>query len=230
MSHLISLVVGFATTPLGALCVCGLALLFAVCLIIWAIAEKRPKQLLVGGSIVIIVIFGGFLQILTSSTPSSGDIAVILDKDGHVVASTEHMIWLKPGQTTISLARATHAKASVQPITDNPKVRRLEMTLDSEIIDAKKFVEANHITPKTLCESKADGHEADHGPACQQRDAVLFQLYEFMNAHSRELSRFYNPYDPKQTLELENMLHANLDEPLAAKGIRMVRLAKWTTE
>lgn len=166
----------------------------------------------------------GVIITVTYSTIGCGGLVAILDESGKVVDVTAETRWVRP-HLKVQLTRGVQANASVQPITDNPKVRRLGLTVDTEIVDARRFVESMNIKANSTCEvAKDEGH------ACQQRDAVLFHLYEFMNSHSRELGKFYNPYDPQQTRDLEALMRANLDEPLAAKGLRLVRLAKWTTD
>ncbi|MFA6099889.1 MAG: hypothetical protein WC750_03350 [Patescibacteria group bacterium] len=167
---------------------------------------------------------GSVLIVPSHSTIGWSDSVVILDDSGKVVDVPQQTRWAKPS-SQIRLTREAQAKASVQPITDNPKVRRLELTVDTKIADAGRFVESMNIKGGLKCEA-----EADKGYVNQQRDAVLFQLYEFMNAHSRELGNFYNPYDPQQTRDLEALMHTHMDAPLATKGLRLVKLAKWTTD
>ncbi len=163
-----------------------------------------------------------FFSVIVDLT--GNDLTLILDNGGNVIDVPQQSRWVWHNKVVV-LKRETHMSASIQPITDNPKVRHLGLTVDTEIVDARRFAESMGVSINSRCEDINDT-----GLVCKQRDAGLFHLYEFMNAHSRELSWFYNPYDPQQTRDLEALLHANLDESLAAKGLRLVKLAKWTTE
>lgn len=177
----------------------------------------------VAGIFTIAGLIGAFIVLLCSTIPLSNHV-VILDNDDKVIDVPQRARWARPS-SVVQLTRETQAMASVQPITDNPKVRRLGLTVNTEVVDARRFVESMNIKASSLC-NDSNGHDL----TCVQRDETLFHLYEFMNAHSRELGKFYNPYDPQQTRDLEALMHTHLDEPLATKGMRLVKLAKWTTE
>lgn len=118
----------------------------------------------------------------------------------------------------------TSFKSSVTPITENPKARHLTYEADVEIKDWDKYFGGTGIRPKNgAIPTLEENHQA-------LERAVSYELAEFNEATSRDLARFYNPWDTKQQHDLEAMLRAYLEPRLATRGIRFVRLQSFSVE
>lgn len=123
-------------------------------------------------------------------------------------------------------AKNTALEGTVQPITDNPKVRHLKYKIEVTIVDPVLFVRTVQLGPGATC-SQNIGDGPMH---CQLDDSVMFEIFEFNNANSKELAKFYNPYDQNQTGELQHLMLQKLNPPLIAKGINFKRLVSWSVE
>lgn len=122
------------------------------------------------------------------------------------------------------LAKKTEVDGEVRPITENPKVRHLKYRIEVEIVDPVLFVRSVGLQPGASC---PDG---DRPRDCQLRDTVMYEIYEFNNANSKELAKFYNPYDQHQTDELRKLMLGELNDTLIPKGINFRRLVSWSVE
>ncbi len=151
---------------------------------------------------------------------SLGEVGVRVDGIRYSEFKESTMCWQR---NCILIAANSEIEGAVQPITDNPKVRHLKYKLEVTIVDPTAFARAVQLTPGQKC-------PGDGPNRCQLNDAVLYEIYEFNNANSKELAKYYNPYDKNQTSELQKLLNIKLTPPLMAKGINFVRLVSWSVE
>jgi len=112
---------------------------------------------------------------------------------------------------------------AVQPITQNPKVRHIEYTMDVTVCNLKDYFNSigNTDFGWTVL------YQGDQTMAI--RAAVEYELYEFNNARSIELAEFYNPRDDEQTAQLERLIVSNVHERLREKGL-CVTLDSWKVQ
>lgn len=115
--------------------------------------------------------------------------------------------------------------SSVQVLTENPKVRELSYDLATFISSPRKFFESER-----ECLLKNYKYNADHGTRVAEclRARMEFYLYEFNNAHSRELAEFYNPRDPEQVQRLDWLLQRNVAPSLVDHGIEFGTLSAFS--
>ncbi len=155
-----------------------------------------------------------------SYIPSPGESGIRFDGIHLSEFSEPTMCWHRE---CIELAKKTEVEGEVRPITENPKVRHLKYQIEVEIVDPILFARSVDLRPDTSC--------PDQGPRnCRLHDVVMFEIYEFNNANSKELARFYNPYDQRQTDALQALMLCKLDEALVPKGINFRRLISWSVE
>jgi len=148
------------------------------------------------------------------------DVGVRWDGFRYSPLSESSMCWR---HECLVFAESTTLEGAVQPITDNPKVRHLRYKVEVRIVDSVLFARSLRLEPGDTCPGV--------GPMrCQLENAVMYEVFEFNNANSRELANFYNPYDPNQTGELQKLLLQKLNPPLLAKGINFKRLVSWSVE
>jgi len=122
------------------------------------------------------------------------------------------------------LAKKTEVEGEVRPITENPKVRHLKYRIEVAIVDPVLFVRSVGLRPGASCP------DSDRPRDCQLRDTVMYEIYEFNNANSKELAKFYNPYDQHQTEELQRLMLHEFNDALIPKGINFKRLISWSVE
>lgn len=93
----------------------------------------------------------------------------------------------------------------IEPITANPKVRRLTYRLEYQIVDQEKF----------------DGWflGINRSYATSFASAVKFHLFEFQERHSRELATFYNPEDAKQQSRFAGLIMDDVGPRLVDYGL-----------
>ncbi|MBI5654357.1 hypothetical protein HZC53_01745 [Candidatus Uhrbacteria bacterium] len=169
----------------------------------------------------LLTVVGAIIVLRYGYLPSSpNEVGVRQDGIRYSEFTDATMCWQR---NCILVAKNSELEGAVQPITDNPKVRHLKYKLEVEVVDPVAFARAVQLQPGASCPGE--------GPMkCQLDDAVLYEIYEFNNANSKELARFYNPYDKKQADELEKLMNVELTPPLAAKGINFKRLVSWSVE
>lgn len=102
-------------------------------------------------------------------------------------------------------------RMSVSPITPNPKVRTIKYVVNvaAHIVSLEAF-------RRFLTYTKNEFHltEAPDDIARYVGEHVKFWLYEFNNAHSKEIGDFYNPMDPSQQKMFLELVSGFLDEKL----------------
>lgn len=100
---------------------------------------------------------------------------------------------------------------SVQPITDNPKVRKLTYTVHFSIDPGYYFDEY--------------GTLKSNDKIWQIAKEIEYWLYEFNNQKSKQLAKFHNPHNPKERKELSEMMmnylykDNRLDSRIRMKGL-----------
>lgn len=120
----------------------------------------------------------------------------IIGKEATIDSMGIDYIW----KNRISLPLAMSLSSSVQPITENPKVRKLTYTVEIEIDPHYYF----------------DGVKDEEEQSNKRNEAarkIKYWLYEFNNENSRKLARFYNPLDQWQASQLSIMLRNYLNKP-----------------
>lgn len=99
------------------------------------------------------------------------------------------------GTEWVSYAKRDESvRMSVSPITENPKVRGLTYEVTVEILGSSE----SYLVLQEVTEGKGIRHW------------LKDQLFEFNEAHSRDLAKFYNPLDEDQQDEFEEMVRSFL--------------------
>lgn len=162
-----------------------------------------------------------------SSPETTGPKAVVLfDENGHVQEVSHIDLWWSGAQfctnNCVTVPWQVALSAHVSPITENPKVRRLEYRIAVEIFDFQSFFD-------TIGEKDA-WTTVQNGAIFVTH--VQYWLYEFNNAKSRELAAFYNPLDLEQRRGLEKVLMDYLNQPdrLEKTGMRMTGLMSFAVD
>ncbi|MFA4954059.1 MAG: hypothetical protein WC641_02000 [Patescibacteria group bacterium] len=189
--------------------------------------QKKPRL----RSAVVVAAWGGMIACLVGcvivrcfsacSVSNDGELIVVRDKTGRVVEVSDSSVWTN-GRTASFVTTWAIAASSVQPITDNPKVRRLHYEAMVQVTDPAVFMQT--------CGPMLGQADTVSGNLQRLKDTLGYQLFEFNNARSKDLAKFYNPLSLEQTKELESMLRAYLDETLKPKGVAFVRLQAWSVE
>lgn len=98
---------------------------------------------------------------------------------------------------------------SVTPITDNPKARKISYSVTIDIFDLDLYLKKHPLSgePAILIN--------------EVNKRVEYELYEFNNAHSRELGELYNPLDPAQQAKLEELMDGFVTPRLMGEGLRI---------
>lgn len=100
--------------------------------------------------------------------------------------------------------------SSVTPITDNPKARHITYQVAVEMVNPEIFFQS-----LTGRQNKTGLEEVTK----EIQEVVKYQLYEFNNAHSRELAELFNPLDPSQVEKLNQMLLPWLNGKIGQQGL-----------
>ncbi len=156
-------------------------------------------------------------------TGSKKATVVRFDSSGLVEAKSNDALFCPPlFINCVKIPRSSTVSASVHPITDNPKVRGLKYAIEVEVLDTRTFFGLGY------------GDKDGDWEANNRRisELVEYWLYEFNNAHSRDLAVFYNPFDVRQQQALETLLGEYLKNKsnLSSKGIRFVRLESFSVD
>lgn len=107
--------------------------------------------------------------------------------------------------------------SEVKPITPNPKVRDLSYRIEVNVVDFGKLFQ---------------GEKPDHIWSSEEgsefiKRIIAYQLYEFNNTYSNQLTEFYNPLDNNQKARLEALLKEHVGPRLNEKGLEMIRLVEF---
>lgn len=203
-----------------AIVACVVVGIFAYSLVV--LRKVRPWVTIVGFGGSIVAFFSLMVIITSVKFNAPGEVVLAFDDRSSVRLVSDHKIWCPDDCITLPLQAETSSK--VHPITENPKVRGLSYTITTQIRDPQKFVAEMHLgriaVPSDLKDALLRGHHR----------STEYVLYEFNNAHSKELAQFYNPLDEGQRTRLEALLRAHLDEKLASKGIKLDRLVSFSVE
>jgi hypothetical protein len=187
---------------------------------------KRIKALVwVGAGLFLAVVFSPFYVEYTDKPNTR---VVSFDKDGNVERVSEVGAFCWSRCTNISVA-PFGVRSAVQPITDNLRVRRLTYEVMVAVEDPKALFKAGVLQPHLKRSADVPRSDLDENSHLMSR-AVRYYLYEFNNDHSKDLVRFYNPFDQGQRKELEAMLRSYLDPRLKQHGIRVERLTGFEIE
>ncbi len=99
---------------------------------------------------------------------------------------------------------------SVNPITDNPKVQKIEYRVT--------------LTPRASFDSRQSYRaKVLRDPRFRTMDKlVAYHCYEWQYAHSKEIAGFYNPIDPEQQRKFKETLRSFLEPRLADTGLEFL--------
>ena len=186
-------------------------------------SRVRRVIITLSSSCFVVCVIGAFIvkSLSASSQDNDGELIVARDKAGRVVEVSDSSVWTI-GRTVSFVTTWAVAASSVQPITDNPKVRRLHYEAMVQVTDPVVFMQTCGPMPGQV--------DTAAGNLQRLKDTLGYQLFEFNNARSKDLAKFYNPLSTEQTKELESMLRNHLDEALKPKGVAFVRLQAWSVE
>ncbi len=112
-------------------------------------------------------------------------------------------------------------KSQVSAITDNPKVREIEIIMSLQIVDYPKALQLWLDDKQVdLAEGVPSSKEIEKGLA----SLVEYELYEFKNTNSIALSKLYNPHDHTQNTVMQNMINEAMAEKLLQKGFKILKI------
>ncbi|MFH0815150.1 MAG: hypothetical protein V1902_03700 [Candidatus Falkowbacteria bacterium] len=142
-----------------------------------------------------------------------------LDEQGKVVDVNVPLAWNYDNCVNYT-ASPKPISTVVKPITENPKVREVHYTVAFEEVDVKKFVEA------VVAMAPYDGQMSHEQFEARYLRLVKLVVYDFNDAHSKELSEFYNPLRTEQQAAFLDLLKKYLDPKLAEVGLA-VKAVTW---
>lgn len=137
-------------------------------------------------------------------TPSFGKIRTI---------KPHHFYRLMPGEKIVPHDFTKQVNLTVHPVTENPKVRNLNISLTVSI------------APKIQDAMKLDKYlKGEDIPGSGNIEKFLqFHLYEFTEMNSKELGKLYNPLDQKQQTVLFDLISLYYKEKLSDLPIKPIR-------
>ena len=174
--------------------------------------------------LVLLTIFGGTIAspMFWEFPPANAEV-VSVGKDGRIsnrstFLGIPDLPW--SDDTVVNLSLASHSgSVTIQPVTANPKVRRLVSIVEARITDPQLYVTT---VPESL-DSK--GWTIPRGGLVIGRYVFVNQiessLYEFHEKHSAELGKFYNPHDPRQQAEFRDLTISVVGPLVRRKGIEI---------
>lgn len=188
--------------------------------------EKRRLQIGLGLTAVTLVLVPLWYEFSGPFT-----IPVALLANGTAELRPNGMICWESGQSYSAVPRNdTAVYGEVRVITDNPKVREIHYNLQTRIIDLNVWFsrpqrrELKRVNTSGGSMIGTGWYGVTRQPTTVDEEigkTVITLLFEFNEAHSRDLARFYNPLDPQQSENLKQLLEPWLNERLAADGIRV---------
>jgi hypothetical protein len=109
---------------------------------------------------------------------------------------------------------------SVTLLTDNPKVRTINHSISVRLADPAKFYNSAP-NRKMLHWGKRSGFQPDGTSSTEEQIglAILNRVYDFNNAHSRDLAQLFNPLEAAQQKAYRALLTEFLGAPLANDGL-----------
>jgi hypothetical protein len=158
-----------------------------------------------------------FVIIITTLTikqiPSQ---SLIISPQGKIMRVVENYksdwSWNYINYTIESFAPQSNAfEMKVNPITDNPKVRNLQYTVEVEILGTPD----DYLNYKKTLGKKS------------LQQWLGYWLLEFNNSHSKQLGAFSNYYDDQQQTEFNKLIKKYIGPKLVNTGIRF-KNAKFT--
>ncbi len=180
------------------------------------LAEKMKRPKLEG--FFFIVGFAGLIFGISFSVVTATKYVVCGNHEGMILVNTDGTMqyeyncvdgaW-KP-DNVIEVPRLNNGfdlKMSAHPITENPKVRNLKYFVTVKIIDLAKYFGKEDVA-RVLRDNDAEYW-------------VRKTLYDFNEAKSPELGRFYNPLDKEQELQFRTLLHEFVNPQVAEHGLRV---------
>lgn len=121
-----------------------------------------------------------------------------------------------------------YVSMKVQPITANPKVRELNYSVELAIsnnAESMSLYVARFGAPSLKMFSQ--GTYQLYFESGEIEKHVQSLLYEFNEYHSKELSKFYNPFDENQQQEFGRLLRTYVEKDAASFGLE-IRRARFT--
>ena len=150
------------------------------------------------------------------------------DEKGKVVAQSD--FWVICYNNCTNASAETIVESHVQPITDNPKVRRITYNIQVQVIDWQKFFDRTGVKPDQRYRFLPVAIPGTETNKQAMQNKVLYFLYEFNNSNSKELAQFYNPLAEDQRLKLEVLLSSYLNPNLEPFGLKMTRLISFSVD
>ncbi|KKQ79917.1 MAG: hypothetical protein UT02_C0020G0012 [Parcubacteria group bacterium GW2011_GWC2_38_7] len=208
---------------------CVLSIAFLVFCHVWMYKAKRgiprwrfPRVASVARVLSLLLVFGVFGSV-TWFEYAFGNV-ISYDEKGKIVATSRFGL---PCVTNCFDLRCESVvpmaiTSEVKPITDNPKVRDISYTVNPKIKDDRIFFEAER---DCLFKGRVSysWNDDERTKACLIA-RVEYYLYEFNNAHSKDLAKFFNPRDPAQVEAFDKLLRDNIEGPLLEHGISISKL------
>ncbi|MCX6763425.1 MAG: hypothetical protein NTZ97_01690 [Candidatus Moranbacteria bacterium] len=149
---------------------------------------------------------------------------MLLDKSGQVrevfAKTTELWVWdkrcseLKDGQLVSYAENYFEVKmAGPHSVTQNPKVRSIEYTVNFEIYgNPEEYLKLQKFAEKY--------RRTNNVSFATSQNMIAYWLYELNERRSKELAEFYNPLDNVQQDKFNQLVKDFLSEPLRDSGIR----------
>src|SRR3989344_6276213 len=161
---------------------------------------------LVGSVMGTMVVTSGLRDIPAGSMVWDGGkfYAVVANKKQLTLWFWDYNIWTRnKNWQLVNFADPEKSSAAmhIQPITTNPKVRNLNYSVGVSVGNTPEdFIAWNRLKVNL-------------------QNWLEFQLYEFNEAHSRELAEFYNPASREHQLKFQSLLRAFLLPLIKDKGL-----------
>jgi hypothetical protein len=116
---------------------------------------------------------------------------------------------------------------AVTAVTDNPKLRKIDITVRTRVIDYPRFWNSERAKMRTCGRGESHTLYTSAGffsPECTEDQMALvtaYHLTEMMNSQSKALSVFYNHLDPIQREQVDKLVKDSLNPKLAEQGLEV---------
>lgn len=198
------------------------ALAFGLLCVVARWAANRGKERVTHEVVILTVLCALVISPIVYEFSGNPNTVVVSFKDGRV---TEHPwgMFTVPFVTRFSNLPKGNVTVwdapSVTILTENPKVRTLTHFISVVVSDPQTFYGSN--PDRMRIQDSGLASMEDLSVQSEIKRTVEKSIYDFNNAHSKELVGFFNPLEPDQQRAYRKLIHSYLDRPLAKEGLEI---------
>lgn len=192
-----------AVYMVGAICLVCAACVAIVMGMVFSASSPKPRSVAYACATVIVFVVcalvsfvGAFVLSRHFEHPGTEYQVAVVENGRVVEVVRDQPVWCYERDCR-RLPLPSSVRSIVSPITDNPKVRTIEYTVNVEICEESIFI--SQFGEMSLAQQRE-----------QMNGVVQYALYEFNNSESKELAELYNPLNPHQTKAFNELINGNL--------------------